>query len=297
MTTSYLALAGLGKNHWWRYLLGVGVIIFFMFIGQIPILGLIMAVGTDDDPTTNVNPETVAFEGVNPLWPYLGINFSLIMVLVGVLVAVSLLHKRSIRTVITPKDKINWKLMITGGVVYFLLTALATVIDASFRPEEYRISVDLKQFFIFLPFVLIITPFQAAAEELLFRGYIMQGLGVLTRITAIPVIGSSLIFMLGHFWNPEMQTTESLLLPLVYFLMALFLAIITVKSNSLELAIGAHTANNLFTVLIMNYSNSALSSPSLFTTSEVDPVASIISFVLIAVAFYWIMFMRKPREV
>lgn len=296
MPTPYLSLATLGKNQLWRYLLGLLVIVvFWQFIGALPILAYVMKVETDDDPSTRVDLNTLQFEGVDPLWPYLGINFTLIAMFVGLFIAIRFLHQRAFKTAITPLEQINWKLMWKGFSVYFLLMLLAAIAEALLNPSDYTMTFDFKQFMIFLPLALIITPIQAAAEEVLFRGYIMQGLGLLTRYTAVPVIGTSLLFMLAHFLNPEMKTEQSLLLPLLYFLLALFLAVITVKSNSLELAIGVHAANNLFTVLIMNYANSALPAPSIFTTGEIDPLASLISFVLIAAAFYWIVFVWKKE--
>ncbi|MBU0656352.1 MAG: CPBP family intramembrane metalloprotease [Gammaproteobacteria bacterium] len=296
MPIPYLSLATLGQNQWWRYLLSLLVIAFFwQFLGGLPILAYVMMVETDSDPATSVDLTTLQFQGVDPLLPYLGINFTLIAMLAGLFLAIRFLHKRAFKTVITALENVNWKLMWKGFTVYFLLMLLASGVEAMLRPGEITMSFDFEQFLIFLPIALIITPIQAAAEEMLFRGYLMQGIGVLTRITAIPVIGSSLIFMLAHFWNPEMQADESALLPLLYFLLALFLAVITVKSNSLELAIGVHAANNLFTVLILNYANSALPAPSMFTTSEIDPTGSLISFTLIAAAFYWIVFVWKKE--
>ncbi|HRJ54208.1 MAG TPA: CPBP family intramembrane metalloprotease [Candidatus Thiothrix moscowensis] len=298
MTTPFLSLASLGKNHWWRYLASVFIIfIFWQILGGIPLGIMVVMLLGDENPATDVNLETLEFTGIDPLWPYLAINFTLLGMLAGLLLSVRFLHQRSILSLVTPLTNLNWQLLLKGFTVYFLLTALATFAESLFRPVEYEMTFDFEQFIIFLPLALIITPLQAAAEELLFRGYLMQGISMLTRIIAVPVIGSSLVFMLAHFSNPEMQADETALLPLLYFLLALFLAIITVKSNSLELAIGVHAANNLFAVLVMNYANSALPAPSIFTASEIDPLASLISFVLIAAAFYAIVFARQPQEV
>ncbi len=210
--------------------------------------------------------------------------------LLGLFLAVRFLHKRYLKTVVTPLETISWKRILQGFGVFFVLIAAATLLEVLFKPGEYQVTFDWKQFLIFLPIALVVTPLQVAAEELLFRGYIMQGLGLLSRYAAVPVLGSSLLFMLAHLTNPEMAE-DAYLMPLLYFLMGLFLAFITVKSNSLELAIGVHAANNLFTVLVMNYANSALPAPSIFTASEVDPLASLISFVAVAAVFYAIVFM------
>ena len=293
MDTKYLALASLGKNQWWRYLLGlVLIIVFWQLLGAIPLGMLVILVMGDDDPSTDVDLNTLQFTGVDSLLPYLGINFTLLSMLLGVFLAVRFLHQRHFTSLLTPFSRINWLRILEGFTAFFLLITLATVLEALFKPQAYQITFDLKQFLIFLPIALVVTPLQAAAEELLFRGYLMQGLGLWSRRALFPVLGSSLLFMAAHLTNPEVGE-DMYLIPLLYLLMGLFLAFITVKSNSLELAIGAHAANNLFAVLIMNYAGSALPAPSIFMADSIDPVASLLSFVLVASAFYWVVFVWR----
>ncbi|MEB4592582.1 CPBP family intramembrane glutamic endopeptidase [Candidatus Thiothrix sp. Deng01] len=293
MNTHYLTLASLGKNNWWRYLVSIVLIAFFwQVIGALPLMLLIVMVQSDSDPSTNVDLGNLRFEGVDSIWPYLGINFTILGMLLGLYFAVRFVHQRYLRTVVTPLEQIDWRRVLQGFVVFFTLIALATLVEAMFKPGEYQVTFDARQFLLFLPVALVVTPLQAAAEELLFRGYIMQGLGRLTSNKAIPIVGSSLLFMAAHLTNPEMAE-DAYLVPLLYFLLALFLAFITVKSNSLELAIGVHAANNLFAVLIMDYEDSALPAPSIFMASSLDPINSLISFTIIAAAFYWIVFMWR----
>lgn len=296
MDTKYLALASLGKNQWWRYLLGlVLIVIFWQLLGAIPLgIMVVMLIG-DDDPTTDVDLSTLQFTGVDSLWPYLGINFTLLSMLLGVFLTVRFLHQRHFTSLLTPLSRINWWRILEGFTVFFLLITVATLMEAWSKPQAYQMTFDPKQFLIFLPIALVVTPLQAAAEELLFRGYLMQGLGLWSRRALFPVLGSSLLFMAAHLTNPEVGE-DMYLIPLLYLLMGLFLAFITVKSNSLELAIGAHAANNLFAVLIMNYAGSALPAPSLFMADSIDPVASLISFVLVASAFYWVVFVWREAD-
>ncbi|MEZ5451434.1 MAG: CPBP family intramembrane glutamic endopeptidase [Thiothrix sp.] len=293
MSTQYLTLAGVGKNDWWRYLVSIILIVFFwQVIGALPLGALVIVLMGDNDPTTNVELDPLKFEGVDSIWPYLAINFTILGMLLGLFLAVRFIHKRYLRTVVTPLERVDWQRLLLGFGVFLLLIASATLIEALFKPGEYVVSFDARQFLLFLPVALVVTPLQAAAEELLFRGYLMQGMGLLTRSKAVPVLGSSLLFMAAHLTNPEM-VEDVYLVPVLYFLLALFLAVITVKSNSLELAIGVHAANNLFAVLVMNYENSALPAPSIFTANSVDPLASLVSFVVVASAFYWIVFVWR----
>lgn len=292
MTSPYLALANAGRNHWWRYLLSVVLILFFwQFLGIIPLLGLMAWVTTDADPATDMDMATLQFNGIGTTLPYLALNFTLLMLLVGVLLAVRFIHQRPLPTLLADGRAFNWQMLWNAAIWYALLMLLLTLVDVALHPEGFRFTFEWQAFMLFLPLALLITPLQAAAEELLFRGYLMQWLGLLGMHPLVPMVVSSLLFMLVHFANPEMQE-HAYLVPLLYFALGMFLAILTVKSQGLELAIGVHAANNLFTVLVMNYEGSALPSPSLFTAGTLDPLTGLVGFVLIAAIFYWLAFIR-----
>ena len=69
--------------------------------------------------------------------------------------------------------------------------------------------------------------------------------------------------------NPEANVNYPLL-GFYYFAFGFCLAFITLREGKLELALGAHAANNLFSVIIANYAITALPSPSLFTIKVLD---------------------------
>lgn len=83
------------------------------------------------------------------------------------------------------------------------------------------------------------------------------------------------------------------------------MAYITLKSGSLELAIGAHASNNLFITVISNYQGSVFSTPSLLvtqttevtTTLEGDLLSiflSLLTILLIPVLYYLLIFKLPP---
>ncbi|MEO0456254.1 MAG: CPBP family intramembrane glutamic endopeptidase [Cyanobacteria bacterium P01_A01_bin.114] len=295
MTRSYLKLAQQGKNSWWRYLLGVLLVLFFwQVLGSIPLLGFVAALEADGDPATAFNPITLSFEGVAPLVPYLVLNASIILSLVGLYIAMRWLHQRPFTGLITPEYSVSWRRFFQGFGVYFGLIAIATLLEALIFPGSYQLSFQPGQFFLFLVFAVMVTPIQASAEELFFRGYLMQGLGLKSRGMVLPVMGSSILFMLPHLLNPEVQLGFAVMAT-IYLLFGLFLAVITVQDNRLELAMGAHSANNLFIVLVANYDNSALPSPSIWS-AELHPQFALVSFVAIAILFYLILLRRSPKR-
>ena len=69
-------------------------------------------------------------------------------------------------------------------------------------------------------------------------------------------------------------------------------AYVTLRDGRLELALGLHAANNLLTVLLANYTVTALPSPSLFTVTELDVVYSV-STALAGLLIFVLVFSRS----
>ena len=79
--------------------------------------------------------------------------------------------------------------------------------------------------------------------------------------------------------------------------MGLFLASVALRDGRLELAIGAHAGNNLLLALFINYDDSAFSTESVFTAGALDPVYSVVTLLLSAVAFHlWVFRKRQGRH-
>jgi hypothetical protein len=297
MVQKFLDLAQTGKNQWWRYLLGIlFILISWQVIGAIPFIILTALLQNKQSPGTQVNLQNFQFEGVDKLLSYLALNFSFVCFIISLYITVRYIHQRSFITIITPKNKVNWPRIIQGIGVWVFLVALFSIIDYYFLNNgNYELTFDLEKFLIFLPMALVLSSIQSSVEELFFRGYLMQGIGLKTRNPTLSILLTSLLFMLFHLLNPEVKS-GFLLLVFYYFLLAVFFAFITVKDNSLELAIGIHIGNNLFNALFANYYNSALPSPSIFTIQKFDPISNLISFIVFSVLFYSFFFRSINHE-
>ncbi len=275
--TQFTDLAKLGKNNWWRY-----------------VLGLVLIVAT---PVALTIIATILYDRIG--YHFFGLNDVIIAfveaggfeacLIIGILLAVKVIHLRPFLTLMTPHESIDWKKFVKSFGLFFGLIALATVVDYLLNPSTYELRLKLERFLVFAPIGLILTPIQTTAEELLFRGYLLQSMALVTRNRAALVLASGVLFMLPHLANPEM-TAGFWPMAFYYFLVGGILTIITLKSNSLEMAMGIHAAINLFAVLIVNYANSALETESIFYCTELDPIFTIVSFVVIAVVFYLVMF-------
>ncbi|PID48670.1 MAG: hypothetical protein CR991_10610 [Proteobacteria bacterium] len=290
MMMNYLELASLGKNNWWRYLVSMLLIaVMWQVLGAVPLVVLVLLVTEDGNPDTNFYADTLRFEGIDPIISYLAISFTFVCLLVSLFIAVRFIHDRSFKTLITPFARINWQHFFLGAGVFGGLLLGLLLISFVAAPDSLSFSLDLKAFLIFLPLALIFTPLQACTEELLFRGYLMQALRLLMSNRWIIAIISAILFTLPHLANPE-NNIDSWVMPLNYFTLGLFFSIITIRDNGLELAMGAHSANNLYAFLFVNYEGSVLESPSIFTESAPDPWMTLLAISILCVLFYFIVF-------
>lgn len=277
-TGRYLDLVRQGRNEWWRYALGVPVIlVFWLVLGNLPYL-LIAGIPAPD-----------------PMAVYVAINFSLVMMLAGLALVVRVLHRRPLMSLVAPARRPDWTRIARAAAWWGAFALVAAAVEHVLYPGRYYVSFDPQRYFMFAALVLVLTPVQTTAEELLFRGYLMQALGLLARHPAVIAVLSAAIFMLPHLMNPEVQQYGAAVLAGTYFVIGLLLAAITLRDGRLELAIGLHAANNLVLALFANYEGSVLATESVFTARELDPAYSLVTFAVGAALFYWRFFLRGRR--
>jgi uncharacterized protein len=279
----FLDLAKQGRNQWWRYLISI------LFVLVIPVVATETVV---EMAGWQIDPKTGHLVGIDPFFDYILLNLSMVFMLGCLVFVVCLVHRRPLLSLFTPTRAINWKNLATSFGLFFALIALATVIEYALNPATFEINQKLNRVLLLAPIVLVLTPIQTTTEELLFRGYLLQMMGLLTRNRAVLVIISGLLFMLPHLANPEVAA-GFLPIALYYFACGCFLTVVTLKSNGLETAIGIHAAMNLFIALVVNYANSALTTSSIFFSGVINPVFSLVSFCIIAVVFYLLLFRGK----
>ncbi|MBI2294558.1 MAG: CPBP family intramembrane metalloprotease [Betaproteobacteria bacterium] len=277
-TERYLDLALQGRNQWWRYALGVLIIPgFWLGLGIVPYALLVRA------------------EVFDPLYDYLAVNLSIFIMLAGLAVTVKLIHRRTLLSLITPEASVDWRRIARGAAVWVAIAAAIGLIEHLLFPDRYYLSFSPGRFFPFLALVLVLTPLQSAVEELVFRGYVMQGLSLLTRSPALITILSSLVFTAPHLMNPEVHEHGVLVMAANYFVIGMLLATVTLRDGRLELAIGLHAVNNVFLALVANYEGSVLMTESVFTARELDPVYSLVTLLAGTLAFHWWVFGRAAQ--
>ena len=124
-----------------------------------------------------------------------------------------------------------------GFLIFGLYFVGFAALDGSLTTQNSVHPLDSGLFWLYIVLILLIVPFQCYAEELLFRGYLMQTVGRWLKNPAWAIIIPAPIFMVLHGYG-----LWGLLSVLTMALIAGFLCWYT---GGLEAGIGLHIANNV----------------------------------------------------
>lgn len=238
------------KHNWWLYIAGLAIIFIAVLLGQIPYTVILISKALEsgsDLQNLDLN------QAMNLLESNLNLFLMLLSYaagLLGVLFVVKYLHEQSLRSLTTSRSKIDWRRFGFAFLFWGIISSTMVLIDHYMYPEHYEFNFKLVPFLILAAIALVLVPLQTSFEEYLFRGYLMQGLGVLCKNKWVPLIVTSSLFGLLHIANPEIEKLGYILL-VHYIGTGFFLGIITLMDEGLELALGFHAANNLFTALLV----------------------------------------------
>lgn len=283
MGKAFLDLVNRGETRWTRYILTLLIIIATWILGS----------GTVLLAVYGPEPEGSPMDGTSPFLDFIALNLLFVTVLIGLWIGICNAHKRSLLTLITPRDDIRWGRILQGFGLQMGLGIVFAAIDALLFPDNYTYTLDPERFYKFAILVLILTPFQATTEELLTRSYFLQMLGHFTRHPIVLIVLNALPFALFHLMNPEIAAYGVAPMLISYFVVGAFLALVTLKDNGAELAIGIHAANNMFAAVLVNYEGSALSTNAIFMIKEVNVWSGTIAYIVSAAIMYWILFRSK----
>lgn len=129
-------------------------------------------------------------------------------------------------------------------------------------------------FWAFFVVIVLTSPLQAAAEEFLFRGYLLQGLGSLVANPWFGVVTSALVFALFH-------GTQNLPLFLSRFAFGVVVGWLVLRTGGLEAAIAAHVVNNVFAFTLAGLTSTIATSRTLTAVGWVQAFSDVIVYAII----------------
>lgn len=282
-----------GSIEFHHFLFTVVLAIGGYILGQIPLT--IVALSYMDSPRVDsastdefLESMDFSFIGMDENLTFFLLLIMFIVAAFGLYIGVTRLHKRSFKSIFTARKKIHWGRILFAFGLWMILSLLVEAIGYAQAPDNYTWQFEPRSFFILLILVILFLPIQTTFEEIFIRGYLMQAVGLLSKQRWVPVVITSLIFGAMHFMNPEVGKYGWVTMMSYYVGIAIFLAIMTLLDDGLELAIGVHAATNMYGAVFATFEDSAIQTPALFQLAEVDPSAMAGYSLGAAVLFFYI---------
>ena len=269
MTSNFVENASLGQNKWWHYVLSL-----LSVVGVIAIVNILIRL---------VLPNIKQLFPVNDYGKGL-FTFCLVLVIFGValfafLLVASKLHQRPKMSFISDNSNFNWKQYFIGFVAWGSLLFIGSVIFDYQKLEDFIANFNLNQFAVLLLLGFVAIGVQTFFEELVIRGYLLQGLHLHVKRVALLVIVNALIFGVLHFG----YGLESFLSSWAF---GIAFAFIVVLQNRIEFVSGAHNANNLILSLVFVDLSEALNETFSWKINWVDYSFHIIALLILVGLVY-----------
>ena len=226
--------------------------------------------------------------------------FSFVPIWIGVWIAMKFIHDVPMKELFGSFGKLDLQLLLKGFLVMLVLgISIETILQfipvvsgfIYYEPNKVLILSDWVKWF--LPVMLFIFV-QSAAEELVFRGYLLQTIWSKSASYLHAVICPSLIFGLLHF-DPQSYGANAWLYCFNTFVVGCLLCLVTLHTGNIALAFGLHWGGNTVSLLFFgiygNLDGMALWLTLLDPKSGAMGIALIVSTTfMIVIYFLWALF-------
>lgn len=177
----------------------------------------------------------------------------------------------------------RWLLTTLGPAVSVLALNLgiAIVLSGVFTGEWLDApSTDVATFAVCAAIILALTPFQAAAEEYVFRGLLMQAIGAWIRFVPVALVVPTLLFASLHIYD-----IWGLIDVAIFGIAA---AVVVWRTGGLEAAISMHTVNNVTSFLLLASGVFGTTVNSVETAGPSGPAISLVTMTLWVLWILWL---------
>lgn len=260
----YINQAFKSLHEWWRYLVGFILIFIASQIGTIPlILAVALKIFTNGGDIESLQDQNVMMSVLDSNLTLFLMLFSFAVGLFAIYLVVRYLHKQPFLELTTSRKKTDWGRVFFSFGLITVTTLVVTLLDYYNNPENYVLQFELVPFIILAVIAVIMIPLQTSFEEYLFRGYLMQGIGVIAKNRWLPLIITSVVFGALHLANPEVDKLGNIIM-IYYIGTGFFFGIMTLMDEGMELALGFHAGNNLITAILVTADWTVFKTHSIF---------------------------------
>ena len=259
------------KNFWY-YILGSFILILFSTIGQLPMIPFLPS----ELPTPDADPMDI-FKTIPSNLRLFLLLLSFLFVLPGIWLVVKKLHDLPIMSVLSSRKKIYLERVLYSFMIWGTVVSAFMFLEYSLNPENYVFNFKVKEFLILAVVAILFIPIQTSVEEIVFRGYLMQGFGHWLNSRFMALFLTSTVFGSLHLANPEI-TALGYEFVILYITVGFVLGIMTLMDDGLELALGFHAANNLIAALLLTADWTVFQTESILIDIS-EPSLSIIDWI------------------
>lgn len=249
-----------GNNIWWRVLITAAITM------GVFIMNLVMYLTLSKEDMAN------AYDLMKQIPNNLALVINLLpfAFLLGVLfLLVYFLHQRSILSLTTSRIKVDYKRILFSFSLIIFISLVGFAISYEMDSSNIKWNFNPINFSILFILSIILLPFQIGFEEYLFRGFLMQQIGIIAKNRWFPLVITSVLFGLFHSANPEVAEMGFGVM-IFYIGTGLLLGIMTLMDEGLELSLGFHLGNNLIAATLITSDFSALQTDAVFKYSGVQ---------------------------
>ncbi|MBT8265198.1 MAG: CPBP family intramembrane metalloprotease [Bacteroidia bacterium] len=274
---NYIQQAYKGKTELWMFILTA------FLISGIFILNFILYLFTSEEDME------AAYAMMNEIPANINLIINLIpfaVLLVLLFVFVKFVHQRSLLSLTTARSKIDWSRIAFSFFLIVFLTVGSFAFSYYSDSSQIELQFDPLKFAILFIISIILFPFQIGLEEYLFRGYLMQHLGIIVKNKWFPLLFTSVLFGLAHSANPEVAEMGYITM-IFYIGTGLLLGIMTLMDDGLELALGFHFGNNLIAALLITADWSALQTDAIFRYTAEEATSNALTDIVIPVLIFY----------
>ncbi|GAA4522424.1 CPBP family intramembrane glutamic endopeptidase [Nonomuraea ferruginea] len=235
----YDQLARTPVSRVWRQVVGtLAVAAAFFVIGAIVLLAGVIIGAVLGIPQPE-RPEQISGD---PVYGMILLLLSIAAVLPVVFGVAALVQRRRPGTLSSVAGRVRWSwllICVGAAVLSMVLAQIAQVVllvATGERTEGIFGWTGWERFLPALVVIVLLVPFQAATEEYLFRGWLLQAFGAHLRNPWWGIVISSVLFasLHGYQWAGLLDV----------FAFGLAMAVLTVWTGGLEAAIALHVLNN-----------------------------------------------------
>lgn len=270
-------------QRWWRPLL-VALVAATLYVAMVVVIGVPLVIIALSIPEFGATFDALAqgdvpsFEVADPTG-FLLLIVPLIVMIPALLAASRMLGGRGVGLLLSVAGRIRWawlgRSLLAALAVYAVQTAISLALAAA-TGESVEADVSQPGLGLMVLLIVLLVPLQSAAEEYVFRGFLMQAIGTWLKHPLFPILLPIPLFVFGHLYD-----VWGLLSVAVFAVAAAWLVW---RTGGLESAIALHAVNNVSAFLLGAF---GLADANATTGLPIDVVTTAITMVVYAGIIEW----------